>query len=169
MASAALFTILLAIPFVPGAEIGLAMLTMLGPPIAILVYGCGVVGLSLSFAAGRILPFGLLVRLAAAFRLRSIAASLEALAPLDYEARLNFLMHNAPNRVLPFVLRHRYLGLALALNVPGNVIVGGGGGLLLMAGVSRIYAPLPTLLAIALGVAPAPLAVLAFGKNVLAA
>jgi hypothetical protein len=60
-------------------------------------------------------------------------------------------------------LRHRYVALALAVNVPGNSVIGGGGGIMLMAGLSGIFAPLPTLLAIAVAVSPVPLVILLLG------
>ena len=46
-----LYSALLAIPFVPGAEIGLALIAMLGPPIAVLVYLSTIAGLTISFLA----------------------------------------------------------------------------------------------------------------------
>jgi hypothetical protein len=47
---------LLAIPFVPGAEIGIAMLTAFGAAIAPLVYVATVAAMMLSYTMGRILP-----------------------------------------------------------------------------------------------------------------
>ena len=42
--AATLYSLLLAIPFVPGAEIGIALMAMLGPPISLLVYACTIAG-----------------------------------------------------------------------------------------------------------------------------
>jgi hypothetical protein len=66
------------------------------------------------------------------------------------------------------LLRFRYLALAVAFNIPGNYLVGGGGGIALMAGVSRLYSVPGFLFTIALSVAPVPLAVLFFGTDFLA-
>jgi uncharacterized membrane protein len=52
MTSALIYAVLMAIPFVPGVEIGLALIGMLGPPIVFLVYLSTVAGLLLSFAVG---------------------------------------------------------------------------------------------------------------------
>ena len=47
-------------------------------------------------------------------------------------------MESAPTRLLPFLLRYRYVALALAFNLPGNAVLGGGGGIAMMAGLSGI-------------------------------
>ena len=52
------YAILMSIPFVPGAEIGLAALMILGPKIAIFVY---LAALSLSFVVGRFIPGRILI------------------------------------------------------------------------------------------------------------
>ena len=168
MVSAFLYSVLLAIPFVPGAEVGLALIAMLGPPIAFLVYVCTVAGLSLSFIAGRILPLVGLIRLAEESNFKRMSKLLKAIEPLDQQERLALLAGKAPNRFLPFLLRYRYLALAVALNLPGNFLIGGGGGIALLAGVSRLYSVRGFLATVAVAVAPVPLAVLIFGKEFLA-
>lgn len=167
MVSALLYVFLLAIPFVPGAEIGFAMIAMLGPPITFLVYVCTVAGLSLAFLAGRVIPPAILVRCAEETRLTRIAAFLKAIEPMDRAERLRFLAERAPTRLLPFLLRHRYIALAVVLNMPGNFLIGGGGGIALFAGISRLYSVPGFLAAIALSVAPIPLAVFLFGREIL--
>ena len=169
MASAALYALLLAVPFVPGAEIGIAMMVMLGPPIAVLVYLCTVTGLSLSFAVGRLIPIRILVRLAHDFRLDQSARLLEAIEPLNRNQRLDLLISLSSKRFLPLLLRYRYLALAVALNVPGNYLVGGGGGIALIAGASRVYTIPGYLLTILLAVSPVPIAVLILGTGFLSA
>jgi len=168
MVSAVLYSVLLAIPFVPGAEVGLALIAMLGPPIAFLVYLCTVAGLSLSFIAGRILPLVGLIRLAEESNFKRMSKWLKAIEPLDQQERLALLASKAPNSFLPFLLRYRYLALAVALNLPGNFLIGGGGGIALLAGVSRLYSVHGFLATVAVAVAPVPLAVLIFGKEFLA-
>ena len=167
MASAALYALLLAIPFVPGAEIGIALIVMLGPPIAVLVYLCTLAGLSLSFAVGRLIPIKVLVRLARDCRLDKTSRLLESIEPLNSKQRLDLLLRVSPRRVFPLLLRYRFLTLALALNIPGNYLIGGGGGIALIAGASRLF-PVPAfLLTIMLAVAPVPLLVLIFGTDIL--
>ena len=56
-----------------------------------------------------------------------------------------------------------YLALAVALNIPGNYLIGGGGGIALFAGVSRLFSVPGFVITIMLAVAPVPLAVMIFG------
>jgi hypothetical protein len=56
LAAACLYIGLMAIPFMPGIEIGLALMMLLGSKGALLVYLCTLVALSLSFLIGRIIP-----------------------------------------------------------------------------------------------------------------
>ena len=168
LASAALYAVLLAIPFVPGAEIGLGLIAMLGPRIALLVYLCTIVGLTLSFALGRLIPLAALGRLARDCHLDKIGHLLDDIAPLDKQEKLRFLIRKAPRRLVPFLLRYRYLALAVALNIPWNYVIGGGGGIALFAGVSRLFGWPAYLLTIALAVAPVPVAVMIFGPGLVA-
>ena len=55
---------------------------------------------------------------------------------------------------------HRYVALAVCLNVPGNAVVGGGGGLALLCGLSRQFEGRWFALTIALAVSPLPLLIL---------
>lgn len=154
---------LLAMPFVPGAEIGLAMLAAFGAAIAPLVYAATVLALSLSYMLGRMLPLTALARLFATLRMQRAADLVTRAALLPRAERLAMLLEGAPPRVLALALRQRYLALGLALNIPGNALVGGGGGIALLAGLSGLFAPLPTLLTFAIAVCPVPLAVMLLG------
>lgn len=154
---------LLALPFVPGAEIGLAMLTAFGPAIAPLVYTATVAAMMLAFMIGRFLPIAALGQVFGALRMRRAADLIARAAPLSDEERLQLLLDGAPPRIIALALRRRYIALALAVNIPGNAIIGGGGGIMIMSGMSGLFAPLPTLLTIALAVSPVPLAILLLG------
>jgi len=167
MTAAVTYTLLMAVPFVPGVEIGLAMIIVLGPAIVFLVYLCTVVALTMSFAIGRLVPFSALIKLFADFRLNKASQLFSTIAPMTGEDRLVFLISSSPNRYVPFLLRHRYIALAILVNLPGNVLIGGGGGIALMAGASRLYSLPWFLLTILLAVSPVPLAVLIFGKDIL--
>jgi hypothetical protein len=167
MVSAIVYAILLAIPFVPGMEVGLALIGMLGPPIVFLVYLCTLAGLSLSFVVGRLVPLDSLIKPLEDFRFRRTETLLRTIKPMNMEDRLAFLLSKAPNRFVPILLRHRYIALAIALNLPGNFLIGGGGGIALMAGVSGLYSTPGFLVTIALAVSPLPLAILLFGNGIL--
>lgn len=163
MMGAVAYVVLLAMPFVPGAEIGLAMLAAFGAAIAPLVYGATVLALCLSYTLGRLLPLTALAQLLAVLRLRRAADLVLRAEPLSQEGRLAMLLDGAPPRMIALALRHRYVALALALNIPGNALIGGGGGIALLAGLSGLFAPLPTLLAFAVAVSPIPLAMIILG------
>jgi len=54
-------------------------------------------------------------------------------------------------------LRHRYLALAVLFNLPGNMLIGGGGGIALIAGMSGLYRSTNYFITVTLAVAPVPL------------
>ena len=157
------FVVLLAFPFVPGAEIGVALLAAFGAAIAPLVYAGTVLAMMLAYAVGRVLPMEALVRLLRVLRMRRAADLVGRAAPLSGEERIAMMMEGAPSRVVALGVRNRYLAMALAVNTPGNSLIGGGGGIMMMAGLSGIFAPLPTFLTIAIAVSPVPLAVMFLG------
>src|SRR6056297_3471226 len=64
---------LLALPFVPGAEIGIAMLAGFGPAIAPLIYVTTVASMMLAYGIGRFLPIGALERLLRVLRMHRAA------------------------------------------------------------------------------------------------
>ncbi|MEL6643826.1 MAG: hypothetical protein AAFQ79_07825 [Pseudomonadota bacterium] len=163
MVSMAAYVGLLAIPFVPGAEVGLAMITAFGAAVAPLVYVATVMAMMLAYAVGRLMPETTLARLLSLVRLRRAAALVTRAAALPREERLALLLEGAPPRTVGLALRHRYIALALCVNIPGNAVIGGGGGIMMMAGMSGIFAPFQTLLAVIIAVSPIPLAVMLMG------
>ncbi len=161
------YALLIAVPFVPGIEIGLSLLMLEGAWIAPFIYGATVIGLLLAYSAGEWMPYSRLHRLFADLHMHRICTLLERLQPLDRTERVNLLHDRAPRWLRPFVSRYRYLLLAVLINLPGNAVVGGGGGILFLAGFSRMFRPAAMALTIALAVAPVPLAVWAFGIDIL--
>ena len=154
---------LLALPFVPGAEIGLAMLTVFGAAIAPLVYAATVLAMMVSFLLGRILPGTTLLWILSLFRMRKAADLIGRAAALPPKDRLDLLLDGSPQKIVLLALRHRYIALALLVNTPGNAVIGGGGGIMLMAGMSGIFAPVQTFIAIAIAVSPVPIAIVVLG------
>lgn len=165
--TALVYAVFIAIPFVPGVEIELTLIGMLGPPIVFLVYVSTVAGLSLSFVVGRIISLRRLINLFDTFQLKRASGLVGVLEPMSREERLAFLVSKAPNRLVPVLLRHRYLLLAILFNVPGNFLIGGGGGIAMMAGISGLYSTLGFFATVLIAVSPLPLAILIFGKAVL--
>jgi hypothetical protein len=155
-----IYVLWMAIPFVPGIELGLALMVMLGPRGVLLVYFCTLLSLSLSFTIGRLIPLRGLVRFLKWLHLHKAQDFVLQLEPLNSEERLDFLLKTAPSRVVPFLLKHRYLLVAIALNLPGNALIGGGGGIGLISGMSKLY-PFPKyILLVSLAITPIPLLLL---------
>ncbi|MFW6077622.1 MAG: hypothetical protein ACOC71_07700 [Hyphomicrobiales bacterium] len=157
------FILTSAVPFVPGAEIGLGLILMLGSRIVLLVYAGMVFALLLAYCIGRFIPPRAVAAMFGFLGLARARGLVGQTAALDTEARLRLMTERAPTRFVPFLLRHRYVALALAFNLPGNTLLGGGGGIALAAGMSGLFAFMPYVLTVALAVAPVPLLFLLTG------
>jgi hypothetical protein len=155
--SVAAYVLLMALPFAPGIELGLALMMVLGPRGVVLVYVCTLLSLSLSFMVGRLIPLEVFARFLGWLHLKNARDLLIRIGPLDSEQKLNCLLNTAPPRIIPFLLKHRYLLVAFILNLPGNALVGGGGGIGVIAGMSGLYPFLRYLLLIGMAILPLPL------------
>jgi hypothetical protein len=145
----------MALPFVPGIELGLALMIMLGPPGVFLVYLCTLVSLSLSFAIGRLISLKAFARFLGWLHLHKARDLMLKLEPLDPQEKFDVLLKSAPSKIVPLLLKHRYLVIALMLNLPGNALIGGGIGLI--AGMSRLYSFPRYLLLVSVAITPLPL------------
>jgi len=159
MVAIAVYIVLMALPFVPGVEIGLGMMMMFGAPIVPLVYLATLGGLVLGFLVGRVVPQRTIIDLVSLLRLRRLRNTLQRLEPLSSGERLAFLLQNADSRWVPFLLRHRFAAVMVLLNIPGNALIGGGGGISFVAGFSRLFSLPAYALTVAVGVLPFPLLV----------
>lgn len=159
------YVLLLALPFVPGAEIGIAILAAFGPSIAPLIYIATVAAMMLAFTIGRFLPIGALEQLLSALRMRRAADIVARAAPLSGDERLAMLLDGQSKRAVTLGLRYRYVALALAVNTPGNSFIGGGGGIMMIAGLSGLFTPTATFLTVLIAVSPVPLAMIFFGLS----
>jgi len=158
------YIVLMALPFCPGIEVGLALLALGGRDMALLVYLATVVALVLPFVVGRFLPPDALVASLARLRLRRAADALRQIDPLDGEGRLQLLLGQGSPSLVRFLVRHRYLAVAIALNTPGNLVIGDGGGIALAAGFSRLFSLSWFALTVAIAAAPVPIVVLLAGS-----
>lgn len=157
------YGLLLAVPFVPGVEIGLALLMIFGCDIAVQVYVASVVGLSASYLVGHLVPSSLLASFFERMGLDRAAKSARRVEPLAPCGGLGLLSQNLPGRLGPALVRWRYVALALVLNLPGNAVLGGGGGIAMLAGLSGMFSFSGYFVAISLAVLPVPLAVVLVG------
>jgi hypothetical protein len=151
------YALLIALPFVPGIEIAIALLVLRGPEFAVPIYLATMGGLSLAFLAGHLVPIRSLRRLFLDLHLVKAAALVDRLAPLGPDQRVRELQRSLPRKHARFAIRYRYVGLALLINMPGSGLIGGGGGICLMAGMSGVFTPRITLPTLAVAILPFPL------------
>lgn len=165
IAAAMLFYVIcLALPYVPGAEIGVFMLALFGAKIAPLLYVATVLSLLLAYTIGRLVPLTTVARWLGRVRLQRAAglvARMAATPPADIPA---LLIPPGKSQLSSFFMRFRYIALMVLFNLPGNTLIGGGGGIAMVAGLSRLYRPLPYVACVILAVLPVPLAVFVMGK-----
>lgn len=161
----AAFILFSALPFVPGAEIGLGFLMVLGAQGAVAVYAGMITALSLAFAAGRFVPARWLAEVFGALGLDRARGLVSTSMEMSMDERARFIAANAPARWVPFLLRNRYIALALLLNLPGNVVLGGGGGIAFAAGACRLFSTSAFLVTILIAVAPVPIGFFLFGPG----
>jgi len=152
-----IYIALMATPFMPGIEVGLAIMMLLGSKSALLIYLCTLIALSISYMIGKFFPLRLVHRLLQWLYLNRASDLVSQLEPLGQSERLIFLSEKAPAKFAPFLLRHRYATIAVALNLPGNALIGGGGGIGLVVGLSKLIPFHKYLLVISAAVAPLPL------------
>ncbi len=162
------YALLIAVPFVPGIEIGLSLLMLGGDRVAPFVYLATIAGLMLAYGVGQRVAPGLVARWLDDLGLRRASGAVARLGRLTPQQRIDTLRLRLPARLAPHLLRFRHILLALLINLPGNAVIGGGGGICLLAGMSRLYAPAPMLLTLALAVAPVPLLIWAIGRPLIA-
>lgn len=159
------YAMLIAVPFVPGVEVGLTLMAMEGPWITPWIYAATTIGLTTAFVAGFSMPYARLHRILADLHLSRACDFLDRVQRLDRHDRLRIVQDRAPGWLHPVASRFRYVLLAVLINLPGNAVIGGGGGLMFMAGFSRLFTPLATLLTIVAAVAPVPIMLWGFGVD----
>ncbi|MDH5545103.1 MAG: hypothetical protein OEZ43_05885 [Gammaproteobacteria bacterium] len=139
---------LLAIPFVPGVELGILLMLVFGKTGVVLVYLSTIAGLSLAFACGRWLQGDWNVDVAGE-RKTHLKPILQQLTTSD---RCSW-----PHRLaIPHAMRNQYVCLGLLLNMPGNSMLGGGGGIAAMYGMSKKMKWSRFLLTTTIAVCPVP-------------
>ncbi len=164
MGALLIFVLAAAIPFVPGAEIGFALLLLFGGKAAPIVYAGMVGALIISFCIGRLVPLRYISQIASWLRLKKVADLVADIDSSPAQDRPELMATRLKGRFAKRILRSRYALLAVLLNMPGNSILGGGGGLAFLAGVSGLYRFWPYLLSVLIAVAPFPLIFLLQGS-----
>jgi len=152
---ACIYALFLAMPFVAGVEIGLLIMAIFGETGVLVAYVGTLIGLSLAYGAGRLLPTSLLQKWLQKLGLQHKVEDVDDL--LEQMVRGETWLC----RFGEALLRNRYVTLAVCLNFPGNSVIGGGGGLSLLSGMSKRLISWPYfLLMTAIATLPIPLLVL---------
>jgi hypothetical protein len=157
------YVVLTALPFVPGAEIGMTLLTVFGAQMAPYIYLATILSLLLAYGAGRLVSLEATARFVKRLRMPKVSGFLESLAAIPREDRPQMLVTSTGHPALKRLARFRYVALAVLINVPGNALFGGGGGLSFVSGLSGVFTLPWFLLTIAIAVLPVPLAIFVFG------
>jgi hypothetical protein len=154
-----LYILLMATPFMPGIELGLAVMLLLGSKSALLIYLCTLIALSISYIIGRFFPLRIVHRFLKWLYLEKASELVSQLEPLDQQKRLEFLNRKTPTKIAPFLLKHRFVTLAVVLNLPGNALIGGGGGIGIVVGMSKLVSFYKYFLVMAVAILPVPMCV----------
>lgn len=151
-----IYILLLSLPFVPGVELGILLMCVFGKEGIVFVYGSTVAGLSLAFLFGRLIPRPWIDSVWERLRIsRSCSPrsdELEKMADCISSERTHI-----PFWLQSFALKYRYVTIAILVNLPGNYILGGGGGISIVCGASRRISWRGFLLTTALAVSPVPI------------
>ena len=164
LGSFGLYILLMTLPFMPGIEIGLTLMLFLGSKGVILVYLCTLIALSISFLIGRKIPLQIFAKALDWLHLKKARDLILEMEPLSSGERVAILHKKAPARIVPHLLNHRYLAIALLLNLPCNAVIGGGGGIGLIVGMSGLTTYTRYLLTIAVSISPVPIVIFLKGS-----
>jgi hypothetical protein len=161
----AAYVIVMALPFVPGIEIGMALMLLFGGDCILVVYLCTQLALGLSFAMGRLVPERTIVALFRALHMDRALRLVHGRKHSIASHRLESFVDGTEPRWLQLLLRHRHLALAVTLNMPGNAIIGGAGGIGMLAGMSGALGFVRYTLVVAAATTPVPIFLLLSGAG----
>ena len=136
-----IFTVLLALPGVPGLEVAAIIMLVFGEVGIIATWLCGALAFNISFFAGRLVPEARIQRWLTPKK-EVDAAKLPDFAVGQHDAMTLVLERNRVGRA---ILRwtgppggwRRYVLIFVLFNMPGNFVLGGGGGIAMFCGTSR--------------------------------
>jgi hypothetical protein len=155
-----IYAICVILPFMPAIELGLILLAMLDIQGILMLYLVTVFSLSISYTIGSLVPGQVLKRLFQFLHFYKAADLLCARGECNEKQQINRFLEHAPKRLIPFLLHHRYCVFGVAVNTPGNMLLGGAGGIAMMSGVSRLFNFRTFVLAVMISVLPLPVIVI---------
>ncbi len=151
-----LYILLMSLPFVPGIELGLLLMCIFGKEGIVFIYLFTVAGLTLAFLMGRWLPKNWIASRLEKLRLSRFSEECSG-GIEDMLGHSTFGQKLRQHRLGCYVFRYRYLMLSVLFNLPGNFVLGGGGGISLVCGASRRVPLKWFLLSVVLATSPVPL------------
>jgi len=151
------YAVCMILPFMPAIELGLVLLAMLDIPGVLMLYLLTVVALMISYGIGKLIPIHVLKKLFDFLHFHRASELLCRAGVCDEKEQINRFIEHAPKRMIPFLLRHRYCVFAVAINTPGNMIIGGAGGIAMMSGLSRLFGFRQFALTLLIAVSPLPI------------
>lgn len=158
IAGGIIYCLLLSLPFVPGVELGILLMCTFGKTGIVFVYFATVAGLSLAFLFGRLISRGWIES-----GLQRLGDSRSCSGPSDEIEKMadcfSVGRKHIPSWIKTYLVKYRYLTIAILVNLPGNYIVGGGGGISIACGTSRRIAWKGFFVTIVLAVSPVPILV----------
>ena len=156
IAGGLLYILLLSLPFVPGVELGILLMCVFGKAGIVFVYLSTIAGLNLAFMMGRFVPKDWIEHRFKKFGFnRSYAVQSDR---IDQMLERSIFVQKLYRRWLrPYLLKNHYLMLAFLFNVPGNSILGGGGGISLAYGTRSSVSWKRFLVTVVLATAPVPI------------
>jgi hypothetical protein len=155
---ALIYVLVLALPFVPGVEFGLLLMVLFGREGVIAAYVATVVGLSLAYFVAQTVPSRITLRWMNKLGLSDAANNPEY--AMDAIVIGKGATQGIAARLGIFLLSHRHLALAVCLNLPGNSVLGGGGGIAALCGLTRKFNWWRYVFTLIVATAPLPLVVL---------
>ena len=161
------YAILIAIPFMPGVEVGIALLLMQGASVAPFVYLATLAGMIIAFLTGQHVSLDWLHGVFRDLRMIRACQMLDRIKNQPQEDRLERLTERLPKWIAWVAVDYRYISIALLINVPGSIAIGGGGGIMLLAGLSRLFRTGRMVMMLALATLPIPLVVWIVGVDIL--
>jgi hypothetical protein len=151
------YAVCMMLPFMPAIELGLLLLAMLDIQGVVWLYLVTVFALTTSYGIGRVIPVSMLKKLFEYLHFHRASDLLCCAGECGEKEQIDRFIKHAPKRLVPFLLRHRYCVFAVAINTPGNMIIGGAGGIAMMSGFSRIYGFGQFILTVLIAVSPLPI------------
>ena len=152
------YALVLAVPFVPGMEFGLLLMVLFGRDGVMAAYVATVAGLSLAYFAAQAVPSRTTLKWMKKLGLADAAK--DPKHAMDTIIVGQSTHRGIAARLGEILLSQRYLALAVSLNLPGNSMLGGGGGIAALCGLTRQFNGLRYVLTLVVATAPFPLVVL---------